>query len=167
MMCVACSGSGTNTCSGCGERGSTQRLTVTGAMDISPCLVCGGRGRVPCQFCGGRGQVGTEPAPGLGAPPPPPRPGRSSGDPVEGRWNGPQGCWFEFVRDGSAYRVTEHGPLGQTGTGTATLQGGAVKLEGTNVLMGKYTVELRLVGDTLQGEFRVMGIPVPLNLHRG
>jgi hypothetical protein len=132
-------------------------------MDISPCLVCGGRGRVRCQFCGGRGTVGDSAAAGAPAP----RRRQPDADVLAGRWNAAQGGSYEFVKQGGGYRLTEYGPIGQTGTGTATLSGHTVTLDVNNVVLGRYTVRLQLGGDTLQGQLNVMGMPMPLVLTRG
>ena len=164
--CASCGGSGKWRCTSCHGRGYISRLTVSGDMDMSPCAVCGGRRQVPCQFCGGRGQVGS-PSHHASSGSPPPRKRRALEDVLEGRWNGPQGSWLEFTRQGRGYRVTEGGPLGRTGQGTATLHGQAVSLESTNMVLGPYRLDLRLVNDQLIGQLNVMGFPMPLTLSRG
>jgi hypothetical protein len=162
-ICGSCSGSGTNTCFSCGGRKFHQRLTVSGDMDISSCLPCGGRGRVKCQFCRGTGKVGAE---GSGRKPAPRQPGANE-DILAGRWNAAQGGWYEFVKLGGGYTLTEYGSFGRTGTGTATVSGATVTLDVKNAMLGRYTVRLRLSGDTMQGTVKIMGVPMPFVLTRG
>jgi len=87
-------------------------------------------------------------------------------DVLAGNWYDPQNNYFLIVKQGGAYTLTGHGGLGQTATGTATLSGNLVRLDITDVVVGRYTVELRLSGDTMQGTIRVMGFPMPLVLTR-
>ncbi len=162
MMCASCSGTGTVRCSSCNGRGQTQRLTISGDMDISPCLACAGRGQVPCQFCGGRGVIGSS-QPSA----PPARKRGLASDKLEGRWNGPSGNWYEFVREGENYGVKEGSPLGQTGHGSAKLKADLVKLNIENSSLGKYSFELRLIGDRLEGQLQIMGMVMPISLNRG
>ena len=164
-MCASCSGRGDTTCHSCGGRGTIQRLTSNGDMDISTCLVCGGKRRIRCQFCGGRGTVG----PDMTAPMPPKRarPRAPDEDALEGRWAAAQGGgYYELVKDGSQYSVTEYGPMGETGSGRATRSGDVVTLHITNMLLGAFTLSLRLKGDALHGSLNVMGIPMPFVLTR-
>ena len=164
--CGACFGSGRQSCSACHGRGYIPRLTASGDMDMSPCAVCGGSRKVRCQFCGGRGEV-TSPSDSSPAGPTRPRKRRASEDLLEGRWNGPQGSWFEFTREDGEYRVAEGGPLGTTGRGSATIDGQTVTVQSTNVLLGQYRLELRLAGDQLIGQLNVMGFPMPIIMNRG
>jgi molecular chaperone DnaJ len=69
VACGTCSGSGAapgsgaETCTQCGGRGSvrtTQRTILGSIMQESPCIACGGTGQVitePCKDCGGQGRV--------------------------------------------------------------------------------------------------------------
>ena len=160
--CASCSGRGTNTCPSCGGRKFHSRITSSGDMDMSPCGVCAGRGTVRCQFCGGRGTVGSDP------PPPARFPGRHAGhdDPLAGRWSSQQGGSYEFAKQGSAYVVVEYGALGRTGNGRASLKDNVVRLDISNVMLGQYSLSLRLTGDTLRGQLNVMGVPMPFVLMR-
>jgi hypothetical protein len=82
-------------------------------------------------------------------------------------WNGPEGSWIEFARHGADYRITEGGPLGTTGQGTAALRGQTVTLESSNMILGPYRLDLQLNGDQLTGQINVMGFLMPLVLSRG
>lgn len=166
MTCASCGGTGMWRCTSCHGRGYVSRLTANGDMDMSPCAVCGGRRQVRCDFCRGTGRIN---APGGRPSGGPLSPGkrRPSDDLLEGRWNGASGSWMEFKRAGARYRVTEGGPLGVTGKGTARLRNRTVSLESTNVILGSYRLELRLTDDQLIGQLNVMGLPVPLVLTRG
>jgi hypothetical protein len=161
-ICGSCSGRGTNTCFSCGGRKFHQRLTVSGDMDISPCVTCGGRGSVRCQFCMGTGNVG---AAGPVGTPSPHQPGANE-DILAGRWNAAQGGWYEFAKLGGDYTLTEYGPFGPTGTGVATVSGNTVTLDVTNAMLGRYTVRLRLSGNNMQGTVNIMGVPMPFVLTR-
>ena len=85
---------------------------------------------------------------------------------LAGQWFDAQGNYYDVVKKGNRYSVTEHGALGQTGTGTATLSGNVVTLNLTNILLGRYTLQLELAGDTLRGAMQMMGIPVPIVFNR-
>lgn len=160
-MCGMCSGSGKVTCPGCGGKGNKTRMTINGEVETLPCLVCGGSRRVRCDLCQGTGQIGTGPGGGSSAP----RKRKSNEDVLEGRWN-TKGGWYEFTKEGDHYSVTERGALGKTGSGTATLSSRTVTIQVRNV-MGAYTLQFELDGDTLRGSMKVMGKPVPMVLTRG
>jgi len=135
-ICGGCNGTGKVRCSGCHGRGHISRFTGHGEVEVSPCLVCGGTGRMRHDFCGGRGRVG----PDVPVEPPVSRRRPANEDALAGRWNGGGGAWYELVKQGDSYQVTEHGPLGQTGSGTGTLSGNVVMLEITNILFGHYSI---------------------------
>lgn len=158
-MCGSCSGSGKVTCVGCAGTGKKTRLTMTGELETIPCLVCKGSGRVRCNFCNGTGQIGSN-RPSASAP----RSGQSSNDALEGRWD-TKGGWYEFTKDGDSYSFTEHGAVGKTGSGTATISGDTVTMKGTSPF-GSYTRRFELDGDTLRGSMQVMGMSVPMVLTR-
>ena len=160
-MCGSCSGSGKVTCPGCGGKGNKTRMTMNGEVETLPCLVCGGSRRVRCNFCQGTGQIGTGPS----NRPTAPRSGKSNEDVLEGRWD-TKGGWYEFTKDGDRYSFTEHGAVGTTGKGTATISGRTVTLQGTNPF-GAYTTQFELDGDTLRGSLKVLGMSVPTTLTRG
>jgi hypothetical protein len=81
---------------------------------------------------------------------------------LAGQWYDAQGNYYEITKVDAHYHVTEHGALGQTGSGTATLSGNLVTLEMTHKLFGRYTLQLKLDGDSLQGAKKFMGFPVPM-----
>lgn len=161
--CGGCHGTGKVRCSACHGRRYKSRLTGKGEFEMSPCLVCGGTGRMRHDFCHGRGYLGTK----ASGSRPTPRPRKKGEDVLAGRWNGSKGTWYEMVKQGNSYQVTEHGPLFQTGSGTATLSESIVTLEMTNVLLGTYTIQLRLEDDILRGTLSVLGFPVSMILTRG
>jgi hypothetical protein len=132
-------------------------------MDISPCLVCAGRKVTRCSFCNGTGKVGgSSPSHfSRGATT------QASSDPLEGTWYGAQGGHYELRKQGNVYRVDEYGAMGKVGGGTATLNGASVTLDITNVLLGRYVVQLGLQGNQLRGTMNVMGMPMPFVLSRG
>jgi hypothetical protein len=163
--CASCGGRGTLNCSSCGGRRFTNRITNSGDLDQSPCAACGGKGHTTCPFCGGRGNVGPDyPTPGSA------RPGGTAAkreDVLAGRWHGPQGTSYEFVKRGQGYGVVEYGVMGRTGAGSATLAGNIVSLTVNNILFGTYTIQFRLDRDSLRGALNIMGIPTPMVLTRG
>ena len=158
--CGSCFGAGTTTCPSCGGRRQTSRMKYNGEVDISPCLVCGGQGRVKCQFCGGSGSVQTLDRTPKGGPKTPKELG------LQGRWICQTGTWYEFRGKDPNYEVIEGGPMGQTGQGTATRKGNAVKMSVKNVLIGQYEVELQKVNDKLHGVFSFFGVTAALDFIR-
>ena len=159
-MCGSCSGSGKVTCPGGGGKGNKTRITMNGDVETLPCLVCSGNKRVRCNICQGTGQIGAPSGGGTSAP----RKWKSNEDVLAGRWN-TKGGWFEFTKDGDGYSYTEYGAVGKTGSGTASISGQTVTMNGTNVF-GTSTLKLELDGDTLLGSMKVMGLPVPVVLTR-
>lgn len=57
--CGSCHGSGNVTCFSCGGRRFKHRLTMSGDMETSACVTCGGRGTVRCSICAGQGTLGS------------------------------------------------------------------------------------------------------------
>jgi len=86
-------------------------------------------------------------------------------DVLAGRWNG-QGGSYQFTKQGNQYSVTEYGAVGETGTGTATLVANTVTLKANNPLLGAYTIQFNLDGNTLRGSLNVLGNAVPMVLTR-
>ncbi len=162
--CGFCNGAGQITCTSCGGRGYFGRLTGSGDFDMSPCAVCAGRKRIECQACHGRGQIDLPQTP-VSPPPRPPHPRKKTSDVLEGYWSASGGT-YEFLKKKRKYRVIETSAAGQTGEGTATLQGNMVTMTLTNILLGTYTVTMTLRGERLEGTVQFMGIPVPFVLTR-
>lgn len=163
-MCGSCMGSGKVSCIGCGGRGSISRLTPNGEIDITSCIVCGGSRRSRCDFCGGSGTIGPP------DPPPIPKPfvpGSPSADPLEGRWNGPQGTWYFLTRTGTTYQLRGGGPLGESQSGTAQRDGDRVTMSVRDAFVGDFSVEARLTGNSLVGVVKVMGFATPFHFNRG
>jgi hypothetical protein len=162
--CGSCSGTGKVHCSSCGGKRYHYRLSASGQMDMTPCFTCQATGQMRCGFCGGRGTIGFN-AP-TSVSPPARRRGATGTDVLAGQWYDPQGNYFDIVKKGGGYKVTTHGALGQSGSGTAELSGSTVTLEINEALIGRYALDLELEGDTMQGTVTVMGIPMPLVLTR-
>lgn len=180
MRCGSCSGTGKVSCTSCGGRGYTSRLTINVELDMSPCAVCGGKGKIRCNFCGGSGEIRIPAGEHADA-----RPTNSdtmegmlnimgtsspimlTRDPGEypdilvGRWNTADGSGgYEINKEGDNYNVLEYGMLGQTGKGTATLFrrviGGhlqqTVMLNIKNIQFGEYTARLQLSNEQAANE---------------
>jgi hypothetical protein len=70
------------------------------------------------------------------------------------------------VPDGPRYKGTAGGPRGVSGTGTATVKGHKVEVDATDVLCGRYQLELSLQGDHMEGIDRKAGFPIPVSFNR-
>ena len=172
--CTNCNGSGTVTCSTCHGQGFTTRFNDDGEETKRLCGACEGKRQVRCMTCHGTGDVvvrpGASPAPAMAATATTTSTSAAHpGAPIDrlaGRWNGVQGTWYEFVPDGNRYRATSGGPMGASGTGTATLVGHKVSLDASDKLLGHYTLELNLHGNFMDGIDRKAGFPIPVTFRR-
>ncbi|MEJ2663826.1 MAG: hypothetical protein P8107_07255 [Spirochaetia bacterium] len=132
-------------------------MTINGEMDTSPCCVCGGQRRIRCNFCGGTGKIrGAGPGHDTKTVKKPSQP-EKSGDLLAGRWE-TQGGYYDFIKDGNKYVVTEYNVLGKSGSGTATLAGNKVTFNIRNNMIGSYTILLELNNNIMQGTLNIMGM---------
>ena len=163
--CTSCAGTGKIACPTCHGVGYFSKTDADGAAVQRLCHYCGGERQVRCGACRGTGEiaavVGAGPAASAPARPAAPQPPR-----LAGRWKGHEGTWYEFTPDGNGYKVTAGGMRGVTGSGTATLVGHRITLEATDSLCGKYTLELMLHGNHMDGIDRKAGYPVPVEFHK-
>ena len=164
--CATCGGAGTVACPTCHGQGYTSRQNDDGETIQRLCGACNGKRQARCGPCNGTGEAVAPPA---AAPPPAAaaaaRPAAQP-DRLAGRWKGVEGTWYEFTPDGPAYRATAGGPLGASATGTARLLGHKVTIDATDKLLGRYTLELMLQGNHLEGIDRKAGFPLPVNFKR-
>ncbi len=165
ITCGACGGSGKVTCPSCGGRRYHSRFSSQG-VETDTCLVCYGTGQARCDFCSGKGSIGTAGAGMQGVqgvqPSPPPRTRPPGADPLEGRWQEPNGNWYKFEKTNTGYRVTAGSAVATTGEGTATLSGNKVTLEVKYLLIGKLKQEFELRENELAGYMNLFGIRLPM-----
>lgn len=161
VRCGACHGTGKQGCSACHGKRVIARPGRDGMLDISPCLVCQGTGQMRCSFCGGGGSITT------GDPPAPSQPpGRPQPESLEGNWRTQGGAWFvSATADPAIFDVVETGALGKTGSGSITLlPNRQIQATIRNVLLGATSYNLQWSGNTLSGNYKVMGMQMPIYL---
>ncbi len=161
IPCGACSGSGKVTCPSCGGKGRHSRFSSQG-VETDTCLVCYGSGRARCDFCSGKGTIGGSIDPIGPGVQPPLRMREPGADPLEGRWQEPNGNWYKFEKTNTGYRVTAGSAVATTGEGTATLSGNKVTLEVKYLLIGKLKQEFELRENELAGYMSLFGVRLPM-----
>ena len=173
--CAICHGSGCVPCAECDGVGYTLHEVAADSDELVHrlCGACHGKPLLICRTCTGSGVVGKAPAlvgvpeltaAGTGRPG---TPGHALPDRLAGRWKDEDGLWYEFAPDGDHhYRTTAGGPMGVSATGTATLTGHSVKVDASDKLLGRYSLELVMRGTHLEGIDRKAGFPIPLDLVR-
>jgi hypothetical protein len=159
-VCNACSGTGQVACPTCHGRGHTGFLDASHHFHMNLCALCGSSGHLTCRVCNGSGVIGTG-MPGKVAP----VSAQPHLDPLAGHWTSPDGTWYDFVREGDHYSATGGSGMIRSVKGTAALEGQTVKVDLKNFLF-QFHLDFTLQGEQIQGEKKVLGVPVRLTYHR-